>query len=273
MRTPAPVPMDPVPTDPAPTDPARSTGDVVIRDLTVPVPGLPAVPAYLVRPGRPLFPDGAPAVLFLHWFDPQATNGDRTEFVAEAVRLAARGAVSLLPQQGFPWTGDPVGDARDVAAVERELTRVAAALAALTDRPEVDGSQVVVVGHDYGAMYGALLAARERRVAGLAALAPDATWEHWFLAYWLGADSPAAAAYPALFADLQPVDAVAEVARHRPVLLQFAEDDRYVDAATRARFAAGATEPRVYPGARHHLDLAALTDRAAWLDWVLRLPG
>jgi pimeloyl-ACP methyl ester carboxylesterase len=263
MRTPAPVPMD--------TD--RRTGGVVIRDVTVPVPDLPAVPAYLVQPGREVLPDGAPGVLFLHWFDPRATNGDRTEFVAEAVRLAARGVVSLLPQQGFPWTADPVGDARDVAAVERELTRAAAALAALTELPEVDGNQVVVVGHDYGAMYGALLAAREPRIAGLAALAPDATWEHWFLAYWLGVDSPAAAAYPDLFAALQPVEAVARVAAHRPVLLQFADDDGYVDAAVRTRFAAAGTEPKVYPRAGHHLDLAALTDRAAWLQWVLRLPG
>ena len=266
MRTPAPVPMD--------TD--RRTGGVVVRDVTVPVPDLPDVPAYLVRPGQAVFPDGAPAVLFLHWFDPRAANGDRTEFVAEAVRLAARGVVALLPQQGFPWAGDPVGDARDVAAIERELTRAAAALAALTELPEVDGNQVVVVGHDYGAMYGALLADREPRVAGLAALAPDATWEHWFLAYWLGAgpaDSPAAAAYPDLFADLQPVDAVARVAAHRPVLLQFAEDDGYVDAAVRARFSTAATEPNVYPRAGHHLDLAALIDRTAWLDWVLRLPG
>ena len=113
---------------------------------------------------------------------------------------------------------------------------MAAALAALAELPEVDDNQVVVVGHDYGAMYGALLADREPRVAGLAALAPDATWEHWFLAYWLGRDSPAAAAYPELFAGLQPVDAVARVAAHRPVLLQFADDDGYVDAAVRARF-------------------------------------
>ena len=187
------------PSAPVPIDTGRRTGAEVL-DVTVPVPDRPAVPAYLVRPAGPAFPDGAPAVLFLHWFDPRATDGDRTEFVAEAVRLAARGVVSLLPQQGFPWTGDPVGDARDVAAVEAELARAAAL-------------------------------------------------------------------------SLQPVDAVRTVAAHRPVLLQFADDDGYVDADVRARFAATAAETRVYPHAGHHLDRAALTDRTAWLDWVLRLPG
>jgi dienelactone hydrolase len=253
----------------------RPYGDVVVRDITIPVHGLPAVPAYLVLPGRHVPRHTAPAVLFLHWFDPRAVDGNRTEFVAQAVRLAARGVVSLLPQQGFPWTGNPAGDARDVAAIEAELTRATRALDALLDRPEVADRRVAVVGHDYGAMYGALLAARDRRVSALAALAPDATWEHWFLAYWLGYEGPAAEAYARLFADLQPVDAVGRVAAHRPVLLQFADDDVYVDAATRTRFAtaAPAADLRVYPRAGHHLDLAALTDRTAWLDRVLRLPG
>ena len=264
----------PAPAAAAPPE-GHPAGDVVIRDLTVPVRGLPAVPAYLVRPGRRVPRRTAPAVLFLHWFDPRATNGDRTEFVAEAVRLAARGVFSLLPQQGFPWTADPVGDARDVAAIERELTRLTRVLDTLLAQPEVTDRRVAVVGHDYGAMYGALLAARDRRVSALAALAPDATWEHWFLAYWLGYEGPAAEAYARLFAGVQPVDAVGRVAGRRPVLLQFADDDVYVDAATRDRFAtaAPAADLRVYPGAGHYLDLAALTDRTAWLDRVLRLPG
>ena len=46
-------------------------------------------------------------------------------------------------------------------------------------------------------------------------------------------------------------------------------------AAVRARFAAAAPAAQltVHPRAGHHLDLAALTERTAWLDRVLRLPG
>jgi pimeloyl-ACP methyl ester carboxylesterase len=183
--------------------------------------------------------------------------------------------VSLLPQQAFPWAGDPVGDARDPATVRRELARMAYAFDALLRRPEVDPRRVAVVGHDYGAMYGALLAARDPRVAALAALTADATWEHWFLAYWLGYEGERATAYARLFAGLQPVDAVATVARRRPVLLQFADDDPYIDEATWERFraAAPAATLGVYHGAGHQLDLAALTERTAWLTRVLRLPA
>jgi dienelactone hydrolase len=261
-------------TGPAPTaGPGRagSRPDVLVRDVSVPVPGQDAVPAYLVLPGRRRPAHTAPAVLFLHWFDPASTNSDRTEFLAEAVRLAERGAVSLLPQQAFPWAGDPVGDARDVATIRRELARMRRALDALLRRPEVDPHRVAVVGHDYGAMYGALLAAADPRVRALAALTPDATWAHWFLAYWLQRDDPA---YAALFARLEPVDAVARVAAHRPVLLQFADDDEYVDAATRDRFraAAPAATQTVFHRAGHRLDLAALQERTAWLTRVLGLP-
>jgi dienelactone hydrolase len=207
---------------------------------------------------------GAPAVLFLHWFDPPAADSDRTEFLAEAVGLARRGVVSLLPQLAFPWAADPVGDARDVAAVEAEVARLRTALDLLRRRPGVDPRRVAVVGHDYGGMYAALLAARDPRVAALAALTPDATWAHWFLAYWLQREDPA---YAALFAGLEPVDAVAAVARHRPVLLQFADDDPYVDAATRERFrtAAPTATVTVHHRAGHQLDLAALTARTSWL--------
>jgi dienelactone hydrolase len=258
----------------APAAPAasRPVADVLVRDVSVPVPGQEAVPAYLVLPGGRRPAHTAPAVLFLHWFDPASVNSDRTEFLAEAVRLAARGAVSLLPQQAFPWAGDPVGDARDVATVRHEVARMRRALDALLRRPEVDPRRVAVVGHDYGAMYGALLAAADPRVAALAALTADATWAHWFLAYWLQRDDPA---YAALFAGLEPVDAVARVAAHRPVLLQFADDDPYIDAATRDRFRAaapGATRT-VFPGAGHRLDLAALQERTAWLTRVLGLPS
>jgi dienelactone hydrolase len=151
---------------------------------------------------------------------------------------------------------------------------MAHAFDALLRGPEVDPHRVAVVGHDYGAMYAALLAARDPRVAALAALAPDATWEHWFLAYWLDYTGDRAAAYARLFAGLQPVAAVAAVARRRPVLLQFADDDPYVDEATRQRFgvAAPAATVGVHHDAGHHLDLAALTERTAWLTRVLRLP-
>lgn len=241
-----------------------TTTDISVRDVRV-----GGTRAYLVGPARAR---SAPGVLFLHWLDTPALNQDRTEFLAEAVRLAGRGVVSLLPQLEFPWSADPVGDATDVRRIEAEHATLKRALDLLARHA---GDRIAVVGHDYGAMHGSLLAARDRRVDGFAAIAADATWENWFLKFWLGYEGEQAAAYARLFADLEPVDAVGRIAARRPVLLQFAENDFFIDAATRARFPAAApsAEVHVYARAGHDLQLndglAALTDRTAWLDRVL----
>lgn len=255
-----------LPATAAEASPSGGATDISVRDVRV-----GGTRAYLVSPAR-VRP--APGVLFLHWLDTPALNQDRTEFLAEAVRLAGRGVVSLLPQLSFPWSADPVGDATDVCRIEAEHATLARALDLLAHHA---GRRIAVVGHDYGAMHGSLLAARDRRVAGFAAVAPDATWENWFLTFWLGYEGEQAAAYTRLFAEIEPVDAVGRIAARRPVLLQFAENDFFVDAATRARFTAAApsAEVHVYARAGHDLQLndglAALTDRSAWLDRVLHL--
>src|SRR5581483_4111551 len=87
---------------------------VTVDDIRVPVPGQHPVAAYLVKPAGNLAADSHAGILFLHWLG--QIHSDRTEFLAEAVQLARRGAVSLLPQGTFPWRVAPTGTARDVTA-------------------------------------------------------------------------------------------------------------------------------------------------------------
>ncbi len=239
-------------------------------------PRQPPLRAYLVLPGKPARPHRAAAVLFLHWFAPQSKDSDRTEFLAEAVRLADQGVVSLLPQLSFPWAADPVGDRRDVAAIEAQLVAVQAAFDALSQRPEVDRNRVAVVGHDYGAMYGLDLAARNPRVAAVVSMAADATWSNWFNKYWLGLEGDAAIAYAKIFGKLDPVVA-ARTAGTRPLYFQWSSTDIFVPAEVRADFSAAAPTAKVsvYDRIGHELGAAALADRDAWLTQILYhdLPG
>lgn len=62
-------------------------------------------------------------VLFLHWFDPQADDGNRTQFAVEAQALAATGVVSVLPQLEFPWSADPTESTSDAAQIALTTTR------------------------------------------------------------------------------------------------------------------------------------------------------
>jgi hypothetical protein len=96
-------------TDPTPIkrDPAR------VHDIRIADDG----DAFLVEPaggGR------GPAILFLHWFDTEAPDGDRTQFLAEAEALARdHGAVSILPQGQFPWAGEPSDAEADASRIRR----------------------------------------------------------------------------------------------------------------------------------------------------------
>jgi dienelactone hydrolase len=248
----------------------RSAGDaVVVTDVQVRVAGQKPVAAYLVSPVHRS--RSVAGVMYLHWFEPPASTQNRTEFLAEAVDIASRGAVAILPQLTFPWESDPVGDTRDRAAVETQLAALNSVYAFLLDQRGVDPRRTAVVGHDYGAMYGALLAQRQRRVKAAVLMTPDATWANWFDTYWLGLPDEQKAAYRSVFAGLDPVDNV-----DRPgvnVYFQFAGRDQFVSAETRAAFAAAnpAAKVSLYDRADHFLQQPAKDDRIAWLTAQLAL--
>src|SRR6266702_3143707 len=230
---------------------------VSIQDVRVPVPGQKPVPAYLVRSAGTLRPGSQAGILFLHWLG--QIHSDRTEFLAEAVQLAPGGAVSLLPQGVFPWKVAPSGKPLDVTAIRQQLAVFQACLNWLIAKSYVSTSRIAVVGHDYGAMYGAL--------------PPDATWGHWFVKYWLGFTGSRAARYKALFASLQPVRHVARLGGNE--LFQWAGKDIFVSARVRKQFAAAAPLAPVdfFPNADHQLDTAAQIDRDAFLAGELGLSG
>ena len=258
----------------AATGPAAAGGGhdpgVVVQDVTIAVAGQAPVTAYVVRP-RHARPHSLAGVLYLHWFEPPASNQNRTEFLGEAVALAARGAVAVLPQLTFPWAADPVGDVRDRQAVEAQLAAVTAAYRALLRQPGVDPARTAVVSHDYGAMYGALLTQREPRIRAEVFMAGDATWANWFDTYWLGLPADEQAAYRRVFAGLDPVDNVSRIGAG--LYLQWGGRDPFIPAGSREAFSAAdpAAKVTLYDTATHELDQRAVDDRTAWLVARLHL--
>jgi dienelactone hydrolase len=244
---------------------------VIVQDIQVPVPGQPAVPAYLVRTDGGLKPGSQAGILWLHWLG--QIHSDRTEFLAEAIQLAGHGVVSLLPQGTFPWQVSPGGTKQDVTAIRNQLAAFRQALDVLIGNRYVDRSRIAIVGHDYGAMYGALLADENPTVSAAVLATPDATWGHWFVKYWLGYTGKKAAEYEALFSSLQPVRHVSRLGSRE--LLQWAGNDIYVSAGVRSRFAQAAPPARVdlYHDVDHQLVTQAQTDRDAFLEEVLHLSG
>lgn len=253
----------------APRHPHKErSAEVTITDITIDVSRQGPVRAWLVAPTGARRHTMA-GVLWLHWLG--QIHNDRSEFLSEAVDLAGEGVVSILPQGYFPWVPDPDGTAGDVTLVRDQVAAYRAVLDRLADEKAVDPDRIAVVGHDYGAMYGALLADRDRRVSVLAMQAPDSLWGNWFATYWLGLEGQARQDYYQLFAGLDPVDHVSRLRSH--VLFQWAGRDEFVTEQVRDAYVAANPRAKsiVYPNADHQLTDAAIADLMAFLTDQLDL--
>ena len=92
-------------------------GGARVLDVRFPAGGID-VEAYLVRPRDQAGGDaGPPGILWWHWLDGEAPDGNRTEFIDEAVAWAERGVTSILPQGTYPWRVRPSSASADVAEV------------------------------------------------------------------------------------------------------------------------------------------------------------
>ena len=257
------------PGNPSPTavELSRETRDhAVVVDLTYEDPDIGEVEAFLVEP------DGGgigPAILYLHWFDPEAPDGNRTQFLDDAVGLAAFGVVSLLPQGAFPWDGDPTGSTADTERIKAHLARQRRGLDLLASRPDVDPVSIGVVAHDFGAMYGALLAAEDRRPAAYALIAGTPRWGDWFLPFWQIDEDRSD-----YLRAMAPIDPIAHIGTAAPaeLLFQFARNDFYIARMTARELAGAASEPSslLFYDAEHDMrHPQARTDRIEFLARTL----
>lgn len=201
-------------------------------------------------------------ILYLHWFD-EAPNANRTQFLSEAAELAERGVVSLLPQLMFPWASPPQAADADIERLEAEKRALRAAVEHLQANEGVDPGRIAIVGHDFGAMHGVLLAT-EINPACLVMIAPTPRWADWFLRFWpIDGDR---FDYMRALDPFDPVNAVKEVSA--PVLFQFGRSDFYISAMAGTELFGAANEPKLMMpyDAEHSMEVQeAKTDRLAFL--------
>jgi hypothetical protein len=221
------------------------------------------VSAFLVRPkGKP-----KAAVLWAHWYGEEA-NPNRKEFLPDALGLAEHGVVSLLPQQFFPWEETVSEDAdTDRQLAVDQVVQLRRGLDLL--QQEAGDVPLGFVGHDYGAMFGAMLVA-DKRPQTYVLMTPDATFSNWFLKYFVRGASKSK--LDQAFAPLEPVNNVGAAAP-ASVFLQFAKSDRFVPGYVADKLAEATSEPKKVESyeAAHQLDAAAREDRLAWLREELEL--
>lgn len=252
----------------------RDDGGVKVYDLLYPSPRDGMVTGYLVVPGGK---GPFAGLVFGHW-----GPGNRTEFLPEAVMYAEAGAVSVLVD--YPWVRpepwrrnqgrglkEPEKDRDSWVHAVVDLRR---AFDLLESRPDVDRSRLGYVGHSYGAQWGAILAAVDKRMkaAVLVGGVPDAESivmrdDPDMRALREGHTKDEIEAY---FRLNRPFDAIRYVphAAPVPVLFQFARHERIFGEAEMNRYYAAASQPkevRWYETGHDLNDLRVLADRAAWL--------
>jgi dienelactone hydrolase len=233
------------------TDDTQEDGGIRIDHISFRA-GDRTVHAALVHPKDP--GEKAPGVLFVHGLGDPATM-NHTEFLADAMWLARRGVVSLLPDE--PWSqADWFSRIRSTKNDERnsvaEVIALRRSLDALVATPGVDPSRLAYVGHDFGAMFGALLAGADARVTYAVFVAPTVD----------------AGAY---LGQMSALDISASLARatFRSSLLQFAAHDADVPAAKARAFADAVPsfDRTVHTyDAGHALAIDAATDERR--DWL-----
>jgi predicted esterase len=212
---------------------------------------------------------GHPGILFVHWFEPPNPTSNRTEFADEAVDLAGVGVVSLLIDTMWSdpqWfmRRDPATDLGHSIEQIKELRR---ALDLLASRPGVDPARLYYVGHDFGAMYGAVVAGLEaRRLKGFVFMAGTKSFSDWFLLAPRRSDEGQRAQVIAQTGSIDPPRYLA-MPTSLPMLFQFANQDKFVSRASADAIIAAVRAPKdvQWYDAAHELNAEARRDRIVWL--------
>lgn len=250
---------------------------VKVEDITfASVAGDAPVQAYVVRPERSSGPMAG--VLFVHWFEPRSPNSNRTQFLDEAKALARRGTVSLLVST---FWSDPAryrsrrweDDFQNSVNQAKDLRR---ALDVLLAQPGVDPQRIGYVGHDYGAMFGTLVAAVDRRPKAYALIAGTSRFTDWYL-FGSASGVPQGEAlerFKAQFAVLEPVNAVGRA--KASLFFQMGESDRYTPRQEFIALYMAAPDPKRIATylSDHPMDADVIRlDRTLWLAEQLALPS
>lgn len=238
-----------------------------IRDLQFQSPTGTIIDSYLVAPQTD---DDAPypAILFVHWYEPHSPVSNRTQFLGEAVALAKEGVVSLLvstmwsePRWFFERSLDD-----DHAATIRQVIDLRCAMDVLCAQSNVDTDRIGYVGHDFGAMFGSIVAGIDRRAKTYVLLAGTPHFSHWYLLGQKDMTNADKATYTQKIEKFDPIHYIKNAAP-ASVFLQFANVDFYVPEEKVEAFFEAASEPKKlgrYDGG-HGLNDWARVDRAKWL--------
>jgi len=218
--------------------------------------------------------DGSyPAILYVHWYEPESLSSHRSQFEEEAKELAKSGAVcisieTLWSDRDFFLKRTQEDDAQN--SVE-EVVNTRRAMDVLLSQPNVDSKRFAFVGHDFGGMYGVLAGSLDQRPTHYVLMAATPRFPDWYL-YLPKLEGGPREAFIRQMAEIDPIVHIPNLAPAE-VFFQFATDDFHVPKERAEDFFAAARDPKEmkWYEAGHGLNDDATRDRKSWLKAKLGL--
>ena len=214
-----------------------------------------------------------PAILYVHWYEPESLSSHRTQFEEEAKEMAKSGAIgisieTLWSDRDFFLKRTQEEDARN--SVE-EVVNLRRAMDLLLSQPNVDSARFAFVGHDFGGMYGVVAGSLDRRLTHYVVMAATPRFPDWYL-YLPKLEGERREAFVRQMAEIDPIVHVPNLSPAE-VFFQFATDDFHVPKERAEEFFAAANDPKEmkWYEAGHGLNEDATHDRKAWLKEKLAL--
>lgn len=225
------------------------------------------VKAYLVMPSSQ--PPYA-GIIYFHWLG--HPNGNRNEFLDEAVEMADHSVLSILIQGYFPWTEPPVSGEKDRQQVIDQTIDLRRAIDILLMQPGIENGRIAFVGHDYGAMFGSIMAGIDKRVKASVLITGMGNFGDWSLKYWKKPSEGGAEKYRKL---LTPVDPIGYISNAKPAALffQFANKDIYITKETALQFYNAASEPKLVKWYETEHEMMLPQVRKDRVEWVKKQLG
>jgi predicted esterase len=228
------------------------------------------------RMGELFIPQGDgpfPVILYVHWYEPESHDSNRSQFVNEAVEMAKSGAICLTVET--LWS-DPDffmkrTQADDAQNSIEEIVNLRRFMDFLLSQSKADSKRFALVGHDFGGMYGTLAGSLDGRPTHYVIMAATPRFPDWYL-YLPSLEGAGREAFIRQMSEIDPIAHVASISP-APILFQFGNDDFHVPLERANEFfevASGDKEMKIYE-AGHGLNEKSTRDRVDWLKKQLGL--
>jgi len=214
-----------------------------------------------------------PAILYVHWYEPEAVNSNRSQFVEEAKEMARSGTICLLIET--LWSDLDFFLKRtqddDMQNSIEEVVNIRRAMDLLLSQPGADSKRFAYVGHDFGGMYGVLAGSLDQRPTHYVIMAATPRFPDWYL-YLPKVEGEARETFISQMSAIDPVTHASKLSP-APIFFQFGTDDPHVPKRRAEEFFTSAQEPKEmrWYEAGHGLNSTATDDRKSWLREKLEL--